>query len=280
MRSRLLNVLTALLFLLPLSAQAAPSIVQAVALTSGSGSITITNSGDTLICLLAGNGANSGSLTSIAYDGSTTAFTTDDGFRLVADGADGKDYYTGSWSIASVTSGSHSVALTMVNVTNARVYLIEVSGLGSFDLAATGKYGNSASPVSNSITPTVSGDLLLAGYVALSGGITYSGLGSFTSQATQTTSPSNMLASYVQPTAGAITSGATMSASTFWMDYLVAYKAAGAGGTCTHAGITSAGAFAVPVAGTTVMRLKNGSFGTVDCSTVSYFQERGVFGVN
>lgn len=51
-------------------------------------------------------------------------------------------------------------------------------------------------------------------------------------------------------------------------------------GSCIHAGITRAGAFVVPVARVTVVRLKNGRFGTVDCSTVSYKQEQGVFGVN
>lgn len=47
-----------------------------------------------------------------------------------------------------------------------------------------------------------------------------------------------------------------------------------------HAGITSSGAIAVPTVGSTAVHLKNGTFGTVDCSTVSYYQTIGKFGVN
>lgn len=56
--------------------------------------------------------------------------------------------------------------------------------------------------------------------------------------------------------------------------------AAAAGATCTHAGITSAGAIAVPTADSTVVRLKNGSFGTVDCSTIYYPDQGGAFVTN
>lgn len=72
----------------------------------------------------------------------------------------------------------------------------------------------------------------------------------------------------------------TISPSQTWHALLAGiYDAAGA--TCTHPALTQAGAISVPTAGSTVVRLKNGSFGTVDCSTVSYFQPTvGNFGVN
>jgi len=53
-----------------------------------------------------------------------------------------------------------------------------------------------------------------------------------------------------------------------------------AGASCTHSGITSAGAIAVPTASTTVVRLASGALSTVDCSSVSYKQSSGAFGVN
>ena len=62
---------------------------------------------------------------------------------------------------------------------------------------------------------------------------------------------------------------------------IVLSLAASGGATCAHPGLTSAGAISVPTAGTTVVRLKNGSFGTVDCSTTQYFQPTiGNFGAN
>lgn len=50
---------------------------------------------------------------------------------------------------------------------------------------------------------------------------------------------------------------------------------------CTHAGLSAAGAWTLPNGSSGSYRLKNGSFGTPDCSTVSYFQPAvGNFGVN
>jgi hypothetical protein len=61
----------------------------------------------------------------------------------------------------------------------------------------------------------------------------------------------------------------------------MAFAAASGGGSCTHAGITSSGTIAVPNGSSGSYQLKNGSFGTPDCSTVYYKQPYiGNFGVN
>jgi len=61
---------------------------------------------------------------------------------------------------------------------------------------------------------------------------------------------------------------------------IATYKTA-TGGSCTHAGYTSAGATATPNGTTGSYWLKNGSFGTPDCSTVNYWAPAlGNFTVN
>lgn len=62
--------------------------------------------------------------------------------------------------------------------------------------------------------------------------------------------------------------------------YVLAVAPAAAG-SCTNSGITSAGSISIPVASSTVVQLKSGALGTVDCATVNYKQSLlGNFGVN
>lgn len=56
--------------------------------------------------------------------------------------------------------------------------------------------------------------------------------------------------------------------------------APGAGGSCTNAGWSSAGSFAVPNGSSGSYWLKSGAFGTPNCSSTSYYQQSGAFGTN
>jgi hypothetical protein len=159
--------------------------------------------------------------------------------------------------------------------------MLEVSGIGAFDKNASEASGTGTAVTSNSLTPSGNDEFLLGSVLTTAGSVTFSAwTNSFTQDKTFTSAPSAADAYLVQ-TSGptSVNVGTTLSASETWLTVLAAYSPAGA--TCTHSGITSAGAIAVPNGTSGSYRLKNGNFGTPDCSTVNYVQPTlGNFGVN
>ena len=273
-------LLALLAICLPLGAQviaATPSVVQVV----NGASITIQNAGDTLIVEYLGQAGSSGAFTSIASSPSLS-YTTDVPFFLMHDGTNGVYYPVGVWSATGTAATTYTVTVTATGVTSPRQFLIECSGCGAFDAAqsTSTSYGLSTSAASGSLTPAASNDLLLAETTVIASGITFSGLGSFTSQdVVNSSSPSAISASYVDSATSSISFAATLSASDKWGSYLVAFEAAGSG-TCSHPEITQAGAIAIPNGSSGSYRLCNGSFGTPNCTSMSYRQTAGACGVN
>ena len=71
----------------------------------------------------------------------------------------------------------------------------------------------------------------------------------------------------------------TFGTSTTWYLLLAGVYDPGVAG-CTHDGVTSAGAIAIPNGTSGSYRLTSGALGTPNCSTVSYKQTQGAVGVN
>ena len=205
---------------------------------------------------------------------------TQGGSTLVSGASvDGAIYYR-----TSVSSGSHTITATFSSATAGLLAAYCIGGAGAFDGAA----GNDSSfagtgtnaVLGGSVTTTAGGDSVNGFFSVVSGSGTLSvgtSPGTFTTQSCTGTA---LCETYTQASSGAIQASATSSASSEVIGFTVAFKSSG-GSTCTHAGWTSTGSVAVPTAGSTVVWLKNGSFTTVDCATVNYWQPAlGNFGVN
>ena len=235
--------------------------------------ITISSvaSGDTLIAFVAGTFATFTSL----VDSNGTVSTGVAWANLTTVGA-------GIYYVLDTASGTHTLTLTAASG-NLEILVAEYSGMptsGAFDVGSAVAHGSSATPASASITPAGNNELLVGLLDVAGASVTFSGWGSSLTQVdTQPGGSSSAWAAVVQTTGVSGSASATASASANWSAVAAFFKPA-SGSSCTTAGITEAGAFAVPTASSTVMRLKNGSFGTVDCSTVSYRYQGGNFGTN
>lgn len=188
------------------------------------------------------------------------------------------------------SAGNAKVSFT-VNVASAQnitAILAEYakSQAAVFDKATVVATAISASAASTSLTPAQSGELavglLVANFLDTPTPPTWTN--GFAQESEKNSDggnpPSMYLADQIYASTSALAATATLPASNTWSIAEVLYEPSG-GSTCTDPGITQAGAIAVPTAASTVVRLKNGSFGTVDCSTVSYKQPLlGNFGVN
>lgn len=151
----------------------------------------------------------------------------------------------------------------------------------NLDQAAIEASGSSTSPLTNSLTPSANDEFLLALVKTIAGGITFSSWTNSFIQDRQIVSGPSLADAYLVQTSGptSVDAGVTISTSESWVAMLGAYQVFVSA--CTHAGQTSAGAIAVPNGSTGSYWLKNGSFGTPDCATVSYKQPTiGNFGVN
>jgi len=273
----------AILLLSPPLAFATPTLVQkANAHPGSSATCAVTLSGvaanDTL-AFYAYSTANQ-TFTSIADSSGNTVSTADNWSSNVSPAISYGFFY-----VQAASAGTHTITITLASTGNIVCFLSEWSGLattGVFDTAgATHFVATSSTVTSNSITPATNGELIIFAIGQSNSGNTYSSWNnSFAQQDLyNSTGPGGVWASEVQATAAAISGQVTSSGANNYAANIVAFKAAGSG-TCTNAGITQAGAFVVPTAGSTVVRLKNGSFGTVDCATGPYKQKSGVFGVN
>jgi len=276
MKQLLAALLTALCFASPCGA----TVVQLVKAQSANGSattITITLSG-----VIAGDfvwvgvylGSNQVSPTVSDSNGNTV-------LGAGSWGGNSAGISNGEFYVQSASAGTNTFTIVAASATYIRAFAAEYAGSYTYDTAASPNPGNSASPTTNSVTPGASGELAIALISTSFAGLTFSAwTNSFVQEDTYNTSgTSGVWADLSSAGSGAITASATMSAAKAYVASLALFRASG-GSTCTHAGITSAGAIAVPNGTSGSYRLKNGSFGTPDCSTVSYKQTIGNFGVN
>lgn len=194
----------------------------------------------------------------------------------------------GNWSLGVwlfvVGSGSSSFSITVnsLSITYAAI-VFDYSGVKASPIDATGSIytATTASPATGAaLTPSQVGDEQLAFLLFPSGSISSWGDSLAQEAANASGSPIAGFADLNLSSTAAVNAGATLGGSQPWGIVQLLLAPAAGGSSCTHAGISQAGAFVVPTAGSTVVRLANGSFGTVNCTSTSYKQQQGAFGVN
>ena len=281
---RLIACLLALLASYGVHAQTVVNHVESRAASSTSVSITDSSAstGNTLIVMADGGGSVTGACTdSVAGE----SWTVDAQSNVTLNGSHRQIVWCSDKNVQ--TAGSHTITITWTGGSvQSTAYLIEVNGWTSavgFDQVTSYATSSSTSALSNSVTPNHANSLLAAYVGVYTAGTTMSSwTNSFTALNSGSLSPGGANAYLTQASPAAVTSGATLSASGYWLDGVAVYYGTTGGASCTHAGRTSAGVTTTVPNGTSgSYRLKNGSFGTPDCSTVSYFQPTvGNFGVN
>lgn len=275
---RLLTLLTAL-FALPAHAaivlvqQATPATVTG---TSATVTLTGVTAGDTLLLWVEGSAAGTLSVTeslsetvntAVAYAGQAPTYSSV-GLYYVSNTAGGTVSFTANFG-AGGTSGF--IVL----------FESEYSGISTtspLDAATAVTTSNTTSVSSTSITPAGSGELFVSG-LAFSVNATMTWNAPYTSLQSNISSAHANLASALGPT-GATAASGTASLAGHWAIAQAAFIPASGGGSCTHDGITSTGAIAIPNGTSGTYRLTSGALGTPDCSTVSYKQTQGAVGVN
>ncbi len=168
------------------------------------------------------------------------------------------------------------------------ISFVELTGMGAatLDAAPAGTNDNASPSVPPSITTTVANEWVLNIYANYSNNDqtitdTGSGYAIIVKQEVGANGITGAI-SYVVPASSGTATNDSFSFTTadFAGATAISIKPGGAGATCTHAGWSSGGTFAVPTAGTGNYWRSNGSFATVDCSSNSYWQSSGAFGVN
>lgn len=193
------------------------------------------------------------------------------------------------WYLSSPPSGSHTLTATWTTNTNISVTaVISVPFSGAATSSIFGTPSNNFSTSDNNPTVTVTGGTSNSIYVAE----TWNGTQTTTSAGTGQTDIANIgsigagsdsivMSSIPGSDTGAFTwtGGGTGDVVAWWA--LGVNINGGSGGTCTHSGITSAGAIATPSGTSGSYRGKSGAFVPPDCSTINYKQPTiGNFGVN
>lgn len=202
---------------------------------------------------------------------------------------DGPNGYIGVFEDASIGSptGTFTITCTLASAHQARVDLVETSGL------TLDKTGTNA-PVTNGTSGTVSGSATNSSstnFVMAAIEISYNAGSAAPTPTTGYTAFVNDtgFTTFVNTVISYKTETTTVTSSASWASWTSAqyYAAAiltftGSGGSsCTHSGITSAGAISTPNGSSGSYVGKTGAFVTPDCSTVNYWQPAvGNFGVN
>ena len=131
------------------------------------------------------------------------------------------------------TAGSHTITVALNGPYNVQIYALEVV-LGTtpkFDQAPNLTNGESASPISNSVTPTHYNSFLVALLVSNTTGETFSSwTNSFTADNATTILPNSADAYLIQTTPTAVSAGATLSASDYWIAGVAVYYEGSASG--------------------------------------------------
>lgn len=224
---------------------------------SVSGSLSNVANGNTVVAILAVQHGAGGTYTLNSISDTAGALTAIQAFEL-AQIQSGIYAGIGVYVLPSSATGTHTVAAAFsVNVTG-DLFLVEVplGGSPTADVSSPALRNTAqVSVVTNSITTESAGDFVIAVFIAETTGLTYSAwTNSFTlGDSDNSTSSSTAWGYLPQPSAGAITAGATLSSAIPSIAGIVALTAAAPAPTVTsvNGGTTlTEGSTSIPVVGT------------------------------
>jgi hypothetical protein len=251
------------------SAHAAPALVQKTSnYVASTTQIQLTlngvAAGDTLIISF---GTGNAATLSSAVDSSGNTVSAAVALTTAAGGPAQGIYY-----VQNASSGTHTVTITVSASTNLIGFISEWSGLatsGVFDKAAAVAGASSVSISTASITPAVSGELVIFGVTQQTSGNTFSSFtGGFTQQASyDINGPSGTWASVV--TGSAVSGGATSSTSDTSAAVIAAFVVPPA---CTNPGLSNNYVLSVPNGTSGLYLSPAGTWVTPDCSTIAYWK--------
>lgn len=183
--------------------------------------------------------------------------------------------------LANVTTGPTTVTVTFTGTAsaskNVQAEVCEVSNMGTSVTADTGATTNYTSSygsglVTDSFTTAVTNEFAIGSLYGAAGSVSYTMSNGWTvGYDGHASSPGQVGVATVLTSAGSNSLQVTPSAATITYAYTAAWEPSGGGGSCTHSGITSAGAIAVPNGTTGSYWGKTGNWVTPDCSTVYYW---------
>lgn len=285
MRRFLIALLAALL---PIAANAAPAYVQALTVLNGTipqgASLTPTGAGHvyfTLATDFSGTGKTITQTTTGTGALSVVSISGVSGGNDISDGSQTSSL----WGTLALQNAAQTITVTAPSGDNLNyAFGFEFSGVNSV-LNASYKVntspGTGAGAIVGTAVTVASGDILVAEAFDTSN--------VFGTQPTANLAGSTTIGTYGKAivvywtgTGASITPTFTVAANGTDTYTEIQYVMSASGGSsCTHSGITSAGAIAVPNGTTGSYRGKTGAFVTPDCSTVQYFQPTvGNFGAN
>lgn len=277
----------ALLFLAPLAYATTPTILGTPALVAGgSGSFSgsyapVSGTANRVVVMFAYTQNGTTTLTSITWNGHTVNAT-------VTTDAIGAGVGIGAvvFPDADLPASSSAITVTWANglTTLTDVLPVTVDNVNQSTPVRTSNSGwqNSTTP-SITLTGLISGDLLIGQAVELAPIYMTSWQNSLTQiiHTVQSGGGNYDDAAYKTAASTSEVFGENLSSSNGVSFAAIGLEPSSGGASCTHDGFTSGGTLAVPNGTSGSYRLKNGSFGTPDCSTVSYFQPTvGNFGTN
>lgn len=255
-------------------------LISAASYTSPTGDTSQT-SGSSFIVLVGTNNVDTAAPSvSDTFGNTYTVLTLGSGSNPVHESNDGGYYY------AIACLGCAGGANHTITVTSSGEQILEIIEFAEIENSSTLDVSASAYITSTtlniSVTPTVSGDLILAGAftAGASGTLAPSGTGFTALENSNPGSDFSMGSGYLtDASTSAYDASMSIDADTGLAGVTLAFKPSSSS-SCTHAGWTSGGAFTVPTAGTTVVLNENGSFATVNCTSDPYWQSSGAFGDN
>jgi len=135
---------------------------------------------------------------------------------------------TGIYYVPNCASGTHTISMTFSGSGNMTFFMVEYSGAATaspFDVASTLNFANSSAYSTNNITPTNTGELLIAVGSMIGSSVTASSLtNSFSVQDSYSTAgPSGFWASVTDSSNTSINCAATLSASVGWAGAVAAF---------------------------------------------------------
>jgi hypothetical protein len=189
-------------------------------------SVAYTPSGVGSALIITVIGYNANSVTSVS-DSQRQTVETDFAFTEISSSS---LLYLGVYRIQGVLPGSHTISInTPGGWNNPAIFVDEVSDIVGVDAGAgtlTGGIGDSASALTESVTPTAANDYLHAIFTSKVSSVTYSAYtNSFTQAQSADTDPPSTATAYLVPSASGtpVDAGATLSASNYWAALLIPY---------------------------------------------------------
>ncbi|MGH9609439.1 MAG: DUF2460 domain-containing protein, partial [Bryobacteraceae bacterium] len=175
-------------------------------------------SGNTIVAIL---GCDSGPATLSSIHDSNGTVTAASAY-----GGAGSHPGIGVYFVSGAAAGTHTLTGTWSIAEAASLMLLEFSGLGAFDVAATraDSPSNGTTATSNSLTPSQSGDLVLFAAAWQAGGEALTIGAGFSNSGSVTPAPSTIWGSNAQSNTNPVSGSATASVSDPWAAVIVAFK--------------------------------------------------------